>query len=587
MENADHAGGADRPLRDDQGAPVHAAPCLGLVPGQLVPMADEVQASRYKRAFRHWFPVTFGLLVIDAASLVLALGFSAGPLAVAALAMPGLFALNAAGGLYRSRLNLSMLDDSPSLVARGLVTLTAISAMASIAGWGTADEWSRKLLVTAALYTLLVLFGRGAGYTVIRLLRTSRLMTHKTLVLGAGHVGGQFASALLEHPEYGLQPVGFVDRAHGHQAGQLPLPLLGEPHELAHVITTYDVRRVFITFGTFRDSELVDAIRTCNSMQCEIFIVPRLFELNVASGPMAEDVFGFPCVRLRHLSRRSVRRAVKRATDVLAASVALVLVSPVLIACAAAVRIELGPSVLFRQNRVGLDGGQFTLLKFCTLKPGSDEESATRWTIEHDNRIGPVGRFLRNTSLDELPQLWNVLVGDMSMVGPRPERPHFVNQFSERFRGYSDRHRVPAGITGWAQIHGLRGDTSIEDRVRFDNQYIEHWSLWQDVKIILRTAASLHNPGGARRDHNLALHVPRRQASGLRGVRNARGTAIRRLSDLHSHVSRRRRGQPLQQRPVPVQELAVLGFQGGVEVPEAISHDPGGVEWTDRDEEAR
>jgi len=143
--------------------------------------------------------------------------------------------------------------------------------------------------------------------------------------------------------------------------------------------------------------------------------------------------------------------------------------------------------VLFRQQRVGLDGRPFEILKFRSLKPVDERESSTNWNIKHDQRLGRVGRLMRSTSLDELPQLWNILVGHMSLVGPRPERPYFVQKYAERIPRYTSRHRVPAGLTGWAQINGLRGDTSIEDRASFDNHYIENWSLWGDVKILLRT----------------------------------------------------------------------------------------------------
>jgi lipopolysaccharide/colanic/teichoic acid biosynthesis glycosyltransferase len=149
--------------------------------------------------------------------------------------------------------------------------------------------------------------------------------------------------------------------------------------------------------------------------------------------------------------------------------------------------MEGGKDVLFRQERVGRNGVLFTCLKLRTMRPSSDQESATLWTVAHDDRIGPVGRFLRRTSFDELPQLWNVLRGDMTLVGPRPERPHFVEKFSEEYPRYEHRHRVRAGLTGLAQVSGLRGDTPIADRTRFDNYYIENWSLWLDFKILVRT----------------------------------------------------------------------------------------------------
>jgi len=162
-----------------------------------------------------------------------------------------------------------------------------------------------------------------------------------------------------------------------------------------------------------------------------------------------------------------------------------------------AVRIEGGRGIIFRQERIGRDGTRFMLLKFRSLRPVNEDESRTNWNISHDDRLGPVGRILRATSLDELPQLFNILRGDMSLVGPRPERPYFVEEFGRQYRGYDARHRVPSGLTGWAQIHGLRGDTSIDMRARMDNFYIENWSLWLDVKIMLRTFISVVRAPGS------------------------------------------------------------------------------------------
>ncbi len=183
--------------------------------------------------------------------------------------------------------------------------------------------------------------------------------------------------------------------------------------------------------------------------------------------------------------------------DAVLAAFGLLLAAPVMAACALAVRLADGPGVVFRQERVGRHGRTFVLLKFRTLRPADAQESATRWNVSSDERMSRVGRALRRTSLDELPQLWNVLRGDMSMVGPRPERPFFVAQFSRVHPGYQARHRMPVGITGLAQVNGLRGDTSIEERARFDNHYIETWSLWQDACVLARTAGSLFRLGGS------------------------------------------------------------------------------------------
>jgi exopolysaccharide biosynthesis polyprenyl glycosylphosphotransferase len=235
----------------------------------------------------------------------------------------------------------------------------------------------------------------------------------------------------------------------------------------------------------------VDIIRTCDRLDCELFIVPRLFELHHRSGRDLEVVWGMPLTRLRRAPFRRVSWRLKRVVDVVVSAAALVVTAPLLAVIALLVRREGGPGVIFRQERVGVDERPFTLLKFRSMRPVDEGESATRWSIAEDDRVGPVGRFLRRTSLDELPQLWNVLRGDMSIVGPRPERPHFVNEFASTTPRYLARHRVPCGMTGWAQVHGLRGDTSIADRARFDNYYIEHWSLWLDLKIVVRTVTAV------------------------------------------------------------------------------------------------
>ncbi|NUR85555.1 MAG: sugar transferase, partial [Nonomuraea sp.] len=211
----------------------------------------------------------------------------------------------------------------------------------------------------------------------------------------------------------------------------------------------------------------------------------------------ARHLHGYALIPMRPVAQRRPYWLAKRAADVTAASLALVVAAPLLALCLLAVRLEGGPGVLFRQRRVGMDGRHFDMLKIRTLKPTTAHDSATQWTVSESRLSGPIGGFLRKTSLDELPQLWNVITGDMSLVGPRPERPFFVDQFSRQIDRYGQRHRVPVGITGWAQVHGLRGDTSLDERARLDNYYIDEWSLWLDVKIILRTIGCVLRLGGA------------------------------------------------------------------------------------------
>ncbi len=397
-------------------------------------------------------------------------------------------------GLYRSRLDLSLLDDLPYILAAMVVAWTfKVAFFAVLPG---VDPPPRQVVHALVLLVAVVLV-RWIAYWVVRTARCRGWVRHRTLVLGAGQVGVRLAATLKERRYYGLDPVGFLDSGVPEVTEDLlPAPLCGGYEQLARVISEYAIRDVIVAFGGAPEDDLVDILRTCDRLDVEVFIVPRLFELHNVNR-YTDEIWGIPLVRVRRAVFRSVWWRAKRMTDVVVSAVMLFVLAPVLAACVLLVRLEGGPGVIFRQERVGLDGRPFQVLKFRSLKPVDETESQTNWNIRHDDRLGPVGKFLRGSSLDELPQLWNILRGDMTLVGPRPERPHFVDQFSAHIPRYTARHRVPAGLTGWAQAHGLRGDTSIEDRARFDNYYIENWSPWLDIKIVIKTVGQvLRRQGG-------------------------------------------------------------------------------------------
>ena len=391
-------------------------------------------------------------------------------------------------GLYRSRLNLSLLDDLPYILAASLVGFAL--KMSLIALFPSVDPPPRQVLHALVLLAA-VLLVRWTAYTVVRKARCRGKVRHRTLILGAGPVGVRLANTLRDQGSYGLDPVGFVDSTPpAEDLSLLTAPVLGRYEELGKIIRGHQIRDVIVAFGGANEDDLVDILRTCDRLDVEVFMVPRLFELHNANR-YTDEIWGIPLIRVRRAVFRSPWWTVKRFVDIVVSGLALVVLSPVLAVCALAVRYEGGPGIIFRQQRVGLDGRPFDVLKFRSLKPVDETESQTNWNIKHDDRLGPVGRFLRASSLDELPQLWNILRGDMSLVGPRPERPHFVQQFSTHVPRYTARHRVPAGLTGWSQAHGLRGDTSIEDRARFDNYYIENWSPWLDIKILVMTVGQI------------------------------------------------------------------------------------------------
>ena len=386
-------------------------------------------------------------------------------------------------GLYRSRLSLSMLDDFPYITGAVLV---GIAVKLIIFGAMEHEYIAARQAVHAAVLFAAILVVRWVAYTTVRQARIAGIVRHRTLILGAGTVGVRLASSMLEHREYGLEPVGFVESRDAVDGALLPLANLGDYDELTGIIQRHAIRNIVVAFGEVGEADLVEVLSTANRLGLEVFWVPRLFELHNAKRD-TDHVWGIPLVRARQAAFHSPWWRLKRLIDILASGLALLVLAPVLAACAMAVRWEGGRGIIFRQERVGLDGRTFEVLKFRSLKPVDDNESRTNWNVKHDDRLGSVGRFMRSTSLDELPQLWNILRGQMSLVGPRPERPHFVDQFSHHIPRYTARHRVPAGLTGWAQAHGLRGDTSIEDRARFDNYYIENWSPWLDIKIVIKT----------------------------------------------------------------------------------------------------
>ncbi|MEV4558895.1 sugar transferase [Kitasatospora sp. NPDC049285] len=472
-------------------------------PTRTVPSRTSGGLGRHRRRLHSRVGLPLALATADVLAVGLAAAASTAPdtqpAFTAALLLPALVPLNLAGGLYRSRLSLSALDEFPALAARaGVATAVAITADACLAGRWPALGGPSPLRLLALLALLLPLAGCGRAL-VYRFTRRARIRRPSpVLLLGAGELGQRIAGVLADHPEYGLRPVGFLDPDPVLLPPGGKLPVLGGREVLGRVLRRYRIHHVVATAGAADEAETTAALRQAARLGCQVWLVPGLREYgSVAALGAADHLWGFPCLRLGAPAMRRGGWIVKRAFDVAAAGLGLLLTSPVLAACALAVRWDTGPGVLFRQQRTGLDGRVFTVLKFRTLRPSNEHESATRWNIAQDHRMGAIGKFLRKTSLDELPQLWNVLCGDMSLVGPRPERPYFVMRFGQAYPEYPDRHRVPVGLTGLAQVNGLRGDTSIEDRARFDNHYIEGWSLWQDTKILLRTAALVVRPDGS------------------------------------------------------------------------------------------
>jgi exopolysaccharide biosynthesis polyprenyl glycosylphosphotransferase len=404
-------------------------------------------------------------------------------------------------GMYTAPLRLELTE-----ALREIVSATAIAAVLAMAGRVlitneayVAAETVRHWLATVPLLTA----GRAALLVNEARRRRVGAAGRRTLVVGAGDVGRLTARRLLAEPALGLVPVGFLDDDPvdgDDEAADLRV----YPWDDFEVLVRQErLEHVIIAFSGADDPRLIQLTRRAWELGLAVSVVPRLFELE---GRRAETVHlgGLPLVALSPADPQIWQFRLKYALDRVVAAVLLCVAMPVLLAAMGAVWLTLGRPLLFRQRRIGRDGTTFDMLKLRTLREApAGYEADAAWAANElggetvaayaplEARMGRVTRFLRRSAIDELPQLWNVVRGDMSLVGPRPERVPYAARFGDRIYRYSDRHRVKSGLTGLAQVNGLRGKTSLRDRVEWDNHYIENWSPWLDLKILLKTTPAL------------------------------------------------------------------------------------------------
>jgi len=424
-------------------------------------------------------------------------GFSAAPtpwtLAFAVLAVT----LFQARGLYELRLQLRTIDDVRSIV--GSTTLAAMSILSLRLLLGQTPNLAAESVRPWAFATVYIAAGRVALYWSQVRARQEGEHVRPTLIVGAGKVGLLTARRLLEAPQLGLKPVAFLDKEPLVDPSEsLGLPVAGASWDLDAVIAQYGIQQVIVTFSTAPDEVLLRLVRRCEERGITVSVVPRLFE-RVPERHRIEHLGGLALITAHPANPKSVQFAVKYFLDRVLAAFVLLLAAPILAAAALAVWISMGRPIFFRQVRVGRDGRTFEIFKFRSMKtPSLPDAGGFTVTdgngpggVEGEDRRTRVGAFLRSSSIDELPQIFNVLTGEMSLIGPRPERPEFVSQFERNVYRYGDRHRVKSGISGWAQVHGLRGKTSIADRAEWDNFYIENFSVWLDLKIALLTVGAV------------------------------------------------------------------------------------------------
>ncbi len=428
-------------------------------------------------------------------------------LPVSALILMVFFGIFYWSGMYTLRGGRTLVDDLLGLfkgvVLASLLVLALVFFLKVLAF--SRSFFGLFFLATFCFLTLGRILARAFLRSVLHRGRTGI----RTLLVGTSPMRGRLLHLVRELPGLSIRPVGWLstpDDATNNSAGgdvgptsvldasgrQKPcieaaeVPLLGEVSEVRSVVLEHHIDLVVLTVP-FEQLPLVQKIAgELSNLNVDLQFVPDLMALHT-SRMRLKDIGGIPFISVREEALSGVDRIVKRTFDLVASGLGLILLLPLLIVLGLLVKLSSTGPMFYRQTRMGRDGREFEMIKFRTMRTDAEQKSGPVWTTETDPRVTPVGGILRRYSLDELPQLWNVLRGDMSLVGPRPERRVFVEEFSRTMPRYFERHRVQSGLTGWAQVHGLRGNTSIEDRTLYDLHYVENWSLGLDIRILLMT----------------------------------------------------------------------------------------------------
>jgi len=391
--------------------------------------------------------------------------------------------------MYGARRNVPLSDEFLNIVK--LVTFGMLVVM-SAAFFYRAFSYSRVVFGLLWLTAIICLtFGRALLLEIERSLYIRGRELRNAVIIGSNATANRIFETLNNHPLLGYRLEGYF--AETHVAGESALSAarhLGTIAEVPSKLVSEHIELVMMAMDA-EDHEVISrVVNECEGVNVEFLMVPDILEL-MAGNFMVREIEGIPFLRIKGVPMTTWGRILKRSFDAAVAALLLLLFSPVLLLITLLIKLDSRGPVLFRQERIGLDGKNFDMLKFRSMKVEAESKSGPVFAKEDDPRRTAIGAFLRKTSLDEFPQLINVLRGEMSLVGPRPERPFFVDRFKDLVPKYLDRHRVKTGMTGWAQVNGLRGNTSIEERIKYDVYYIENWSLWFDVKILLKTVRAL------------------------------------------------------------------------------------------------
>ncbi len=387
--------------------------------------------------------------------------------------------------LYHQRRAASRIDTAYTVAACVSVGTIMTSGLITIFLKGTdvLADYPRQMVFYVWVFSVLCVIGDRELHRAMTIqARVSGQAQDRVIVVGSGDVAQTIVQQIKQNRQLGYQIVGTVD---GAEATAIDgVPVLGHKDDLPFLIDAYYVDEVIIALPEAPHKELVNLISLCQRGRVSIKIYPDLFAY-MAGGMSVDELGGIPLLSVRDVALRGWKLSLKRGLDIFGSMIGLVVLSPFMLLTAIVVKLESSGPAFFCQERAGLDGRPFPMIKFRSMRDDAENDGPA-WTREGDPRVTELGRWMRITNWDEIPNLINVLLGQMSLVGPRPEQPYFVQKFRDNIPRYMERHREKAGMTGWAQVNGLRGNTSIEERTKYDLWYVENWSLWLDLKIILR-----------------------------------------------------------------------------------------------------
>lgn len=388
-------------------------------------------------------------------------------------------------GLYHSMRAVNFFDEFTKIVKASVLALLIFITLTYLV---RENQYSRLVFLYFWLIQLVMITSfRAIFRKLLKFLRKKGYNLRNVLIVGAGKLGQDLVRRIYEHPEFGLKIIGFLTRDEEKIGKKIEgIEVIGKYEDIQKILSEMDIDQVFIALPYDAHERIETILKLIGDNPVDIKVVPDLYQFATLATSV-EELDGLPILNLQDSPMYGWNLVLKRGMDIVISIIALLVLSPLMLFIAIAIKLTSKGPVFYTQERMGMDGKLFKIIKFRTMKENAEEDTGPVWAKPDDNRRTKIGVFLRKTSLDELPQFFNVLKGDMSIVGPRPERPIFINEFRQKIPNYMLRHKVKAGITGWAQVNGWRGNTSLEKRIEHDLYYINNWSIGFDFKIILKT----------------------------------------------------------------------------------------------------